>query len=70
MNTHSPQYVAAEKTGNLLAEKNTKIEQQTARIAELERQLEAVVMWPDVKKYISAQYPGLIKQIEAALKGS
>jgi hypothetical protein len=36
MEQKSTQYVLAEKTGDLLAEKNTKIEQQVARIAELE----------------------------------
>jgi hypothetical protein len=38
------------------------------RVRELEQQLEAVTMWPDVRNYIAAQYPGLIKQIEATLK--
>jgi phosphopantetheine adenylyltransferase len=40
MNQKSTMYVLAEKTADLLAEKNTKIEQQAARIAELESMLE------------------------------
>ena len=40
MNNKPTQYVLAEKTGNLLAEKNIKIEQQAARIVELEKFLE------------------------------
>lgn len=30
--------------------------------------LEAIVMYPDVKNYIAAQFPGLIAQIEKTLK--
>ena len=39
VNQKSTQYVLTEKTGNLLAEKNTVIEQQAARISELEAAL-------------------------------
>ena len=39
MNQKSTQYVLTEKTGSLLAEKNTVIEQQAARISELEAAL-------------------------------
>lgn len=41
----SIQYVQAEKTGNLLAEKNTKIKEQAARITELEAACEAAMDW-------------------------
>lgn len=39
MEEKSPQFIQAQKTGDLIAAKNTKIEQQAERIAELEQAL-------------------------------